>query len=260
VRLARLLVPVLGAAVIAVGVLAAGGSADAAARPPAPPRPVVVVFGDSLVDEAADYLRYFGALSGAEVRVRSQGGTALCDWRREAERAVADPVVAAVALAFTGNNLTPCAAGLVGEPLADRYADDTRAVMTAARRGLPVLWVTGPAAWYDNPDGDLVAHRVREAAQALPGTTVVDGAAAISPHGVWSRTQPCLPGEPCTGPVVAGVGTNVVRAPDGVHFCPTGRPAVAGKTVPCTTYASGARRYAVAILEPLLASAGVPRD
>jgi hypothetical protein len=252
VRLARL-VPLLVLVPLVVVV------PHGAARAQAGPRPVVVVFGDSLVDEAADFLRYFGSLEGAEVRVRSQGGTALCDWRAEAERTVADPHVAAVALAFTGNNLTPCAAGLVGAPLGDRYAADARAVMASARPTVPVLWVTGPAAWYDNPDGDLVAARVREAASAWPGAEVVDGAVAITPGGVWSRTQPCLATEPCTGPVVDGRRTNVVRAPDGVHFCPTGTPAVRGRTQPCRTYASGARRYATAILAPLLAAAGAPR-
>ncbi|MCU1486199.1 MAG: hypothetical protein JWN67_2945 [Actinomycetia bacterium] len=224
----------------------------------APPRPVVTVFGDSLVDEAADFLRYFGSLEGAEVRVRSQGGTALCDWRAEAERAVADPQVDAVALAFTGNNLTPCAAGLVGPPLGDRYADDARAVMASARGAVPVLWVTGPASWYDNPNGDLVAARITATATEWPDARAVDGAAAISPGGVWSRTQPCLAGEPCTGPVVDGVRTNLVRAPDGIHFCPTGKPSVGGRTRPCGTYSSGARRYAVAILGPLLAAARGP--
>jgi hypothetical protein len=93
----------------------------------------------------------------------------------------------------------------------------------------------------------------------LVAVPVIDGATQITPGGVWSRTQPCLASEPCTGPVVGGVRTNVVRAPDGVHFCPTGRPSVRGRTFPCSTSASGARRYATAILEPLLASAGVSR-
>jgi hypothetical protein len=221
-----------------------------------PQRPVVVVFGDSLVDEAADYLRFFGAVGGLDVRVRSQGGTALCDWRAEAEAAVADPSVSAVALAFTGNNLTPCADGLDGEALGRRYADDVAGVMAASRPSMPVLWVRGPAAWYPNRNGALVANQTAEAASGWSNAHPVDGATAISPNGVWSRTQPCLATEPCTGPVVDGMPTSVVRAPDGIHFCPVGKPSVAGRTLPCGTYSSGARRYAVAIVEPLRAALG----
>jgi hypothetical protein len=235
---------------IALAVLAPAAAASA------PGRPVVVVFGDSLVEEAASYVRFFGGLSGLDVRVRASGGSALCDYQAEVEAAVADPEVAAVAVAFTGNNLTPCAQGLEGAPLGQRYADDVASVMAASRAATPVLWIRGPAAWYPNPNGILVARRTGEAASRWRNAELVDGATAISPAGVWSRTQPCLASEPCTGPVVTGVRTNVVRAPDGIHFCPTGKPSVAGRTVPCDTYASGARRYAVAIIEHLRRAIG----
>jgi hypothetical protein len=99
-----------------------------------------------------------------------------------------------------------------------------------------------------------VARHTDEKASVWPNARLVDGATRISPQGVWSRTQPCLDTEPCTGPVVDGVPSNVVRAPDGIHFCPVGKPSAAGRTQPCSTYASGARRCAVAILEPLLAA------
>jgi hypothetical protein len=59
--------------------------------------------------------------------------------------------------------------------------------------------------------------------------------------------------------VLGGVRSNVVRAPDGVHFCPTGKPSVGGRTIPCDSYSSGAWRYGAAILKPLLAAAtGTP--
>ena len=46
--------------------------------------------------------------------------------------------------------------------------------------------------------------------------TYVDAGQAVMANEVLTWTLPCLPGQPCTGPS----GTNVVRAPDGVHFWP----------------------------------------
>jgi hypothetical protein len=67
-------------------------------------------------------------------------------------------------------------------------------------------------------------------------------------NGAYTQTLPCLPAEPCTGPS----GTNVVRAPDGVHFCPTGNTTAEGYFEVCDVYSSGAFRYAVAMLGPAL--------
>ena len=69
--------------------------------------------------------------------------------------------------------------------------------------------------------------------------------------GRFTQTLPCDPGEPC-GPD----GRIVVRAPDGVHFCPH-------PTEPaglCAVYSSGARRfgYAVASGDLRLTTAPVP--
>ncbi len=69
-------------------------------------------------------------------------------------------------------------------------------------------------------------------------------------NGAFSWTLPCLPTEPCTGPT----GTDVVRAPDGVHFCPTGEDTFRGYFAVCNVYASGAFRFAAAMLGPALDS------
>ena len=61
-------------------------------------------------------------------------------------------------------------------------------------------------------------------AAANTGVTYVDAGQAVMANGAFTWTLPCLPAEPCTGPS----GTNVVRAPDGVHFCPTGNTTARG--------------------------------
>ena len=49
----------------------------------------------------------------------------------------------------------------------------------------------------------------------------VDAGAAVLDHGRWTDRLPCLPVEPCEGGTdAAGRHVNVVRSPDGTHFCP----------------------------------------
>ena len=74
-------------------------------------------------------------------------------------------------------------------------------------------------------------------------------AAVEGPGGVYTPTLPCFIGEPCTGPVVRGVLSNVVRSADGVHFCP-----VAEVDERCPVYSSGAFRFADAMVHALAAS------
>jgi hypothetical protein len=51
--------------------------------------------------------------------------------------------------------------------------------------------------------------------------------------------------EPSCGPN----GTNIVRSPDGIHFCPDGTPAKVGVTGPCDEYSPGAFRFSLTIAE-----------
>ena len=84
--------------------------------------------------------------------------------------------------------------------------------------------------------------------------TYVDAGAAVEgPGGTFTSTLPCLAAERCTGPVVNGVPSNIVRSPDGGHFCPNSSGNAAGQVGTCDTYSSGAFRYAAAIAAPIRA-------
>ena len=87
-------------------------------------------------------------------------------------------------------------------------------------------------------------------AAANVGVTYINADQAVMNDGAFTWNLPCLPSEPCIGPS----GTNVVRAPDGVHFCPTGQTAIEGYFAVCNVYSSGAYRFAVAMLAPALGS------
>ena len=87
----------------------------------------------------------------------------------------------------------------------------------------------------------------RELAAEAPNVEFVDGGALITPERDWSRTAPCLPDEPCTGPEVGGVRHNVIRSADTVHFCPVPNSV----SDPCPSYSSGAYRYASTIADAI---------
>ena len=71
--------------------------------------------------------------------------------------------------------------------------------------------------------------------------------------GRWTETLPCLAGEPCTGGHDAnGTPVNIVRAPDGAHFCPGAPAAVRGVTTECSVWDGGAWRYGNAMAAPVI--------
>jgi hypothetical protein len=83
--------------------------------------------------------------------------------------------------------------------------------------------------------------------------TYVDAGRAVEgPDKSFVWTLPCLSFEPCTGPTIAGVRTNVVRSPDGVHFCPDQSGNAVGQVTRCDVYSSGAFRFAAAMAGPVI--------
>jgi hypothetical protein len=98
------------------------------------------------------------------------------------------------------------------------------------------------------PNWSALNSQYAQIAAADPDqVTYIDAGAAVEgPGGTYAHTLPCFIGEPCTGPVVDGKPSNIVRSSDGVHFYP-----VAESSESCPVYASGAFRYADAIVQGL---------
>ncbi len=114
-------------------------------------RPVVLVVGDSLVEQAADQLRA-DSNSGVEVRVTDGLGTAPCDWTGgDFDAAVAAAHPSVVVLAFSGNG--GAAAGCVNShtayPLAELLSNYRSHLTDLANRataaGAAVVIATPPA-------------------------------------------------------------------------------------------------------------------
>jgi hypothetical protein len=245
---------------------AAATRVDVAAPSPLPgaDRPAaaavkVVLYGDSLAWEAQDSFRATLAARGiTDVTTKTLGGTAICDWlpQMPQDRAALHPD--AVVVEFSGNALTPCMEGDMGVPLSglaffEKYADDAQQV-------LRIFGSDGTAVYFAGAPVSLSAERTHDPntgrlnrlygllAHSYRNSRYVDAGTAVTVHGHWTKTLPCLPTEPCSGDRdSSGRLVNIVRAPDGTHFCPTAPAAVRGVTNKCRVWSSGAYRYGIAM-------------
>jgi hypothetical protein len=241
----------------------AGTAAAFIQRSSAHGRDRVVIFGDSLTYQAEPYFNLLVQAGGrAVVSDYAFGGTAVCDWLPEM-RSVANsqrPKVAVIE--FTGNTFTSCMQGCLPESSAavSRYCSDLSAAIEAFiavgthvfLEGTPIdykQWKSHDPRWND------LNLSIAALAEKYPGkVTYVDAGRAVEGPGqsfVW--TLPCLYFEPCTGPRIGGVRTNIVRSPDGTHFCLDQSGNAVGRVDRCSSYSSGAFRFAAAMAGPVIA-------
>ncbi|MBL7496696.1 hypothetical protein [Frankia nepalensis] len=219
----------------------------------------VVLWGDSMAAEAAGPFTEALQANGADVLVRTFGGTAICDWLTDIDGQLRDWAPTTAVLAFSGNVLSSC---MQGRDMVDAYSRDASvAADRLAAAGVDVVFAVAPPRW-DQPvaaDGttDLeqiwrsvvatVLARLTARAPAggatgeAPGRIEVFRAGlAVTDAGRWAERLPCRLGERC-GPD----GTVVVRGPDGTHFCPVAVPAMTA----CPVDSPGATRYGQALAQ-----------
>lgn len=247
----RLYVAGLAALVVALGL---GGAALAGSLSTS--SPLVLFYGNSQGFESSTYLSALVTLTtGAKVSTRAAGGTNVCDWfHTMSDDATLNP--AAVVIQFGKNNFTRCMDDRAGRPvtgvrLDEKVYSDIKTAM-GMFAGAPHIFLAGyPKSRGDGPGWDYLNHLV--ASLARPGVTFVNAGAAVEgPDGTYTQSLPCLTFEPCADD--PGPGLNVVRAPDGVHFCPVGYPRNSPTTAVCPVYSSGAFRYALAMAGPVESS------
>jgi len=221
----------------------------------------VVLFGDSLAYQAAPYFDWLvQANGGATVKNFVFGGTAACDWL-PTMRTVARTRPQIAVLEFSGNTFTSCMQGCPAEsPSAiERYCTDiTTAITLFLHVGTRVFLAGTPiteAKWlaHDPHWNDLNRAFAQLAAKYPSRVTYIDAGRSVEgPGQSFVSTLPCLSFEPCDGPTVDGVETDVVRSPDGVHFCTGGPGNPLGLSGPCLGYSSGAYRFASAMAGPVI--------
>ena len=215
--------------------------------------PRLALYGDSLGMQAAQDFGSIAASNGAPTLLRAVSGWAPCDELSEMQSDVTSWQPTVAVLEFAGNNTTSCMSGYaVGTAAyyAKYQSDITAAVSVLRAGGASVILVGVPldsaASLTANID-TLNAMYASIAAQS-PGVSYVDAGQAVMANGQFTWTLPCLPTEQCTGTN----GTNTVRQPDGVHFCPDGVVTEVGPYAECAVYSSGAWRFALAMVGPAL--------
>jgi hypothetical protein len=220
------------------------------------------MFGDSLAYQAAPYFNQL-VQAGGRARVSDFvfGGTATCDWLSDMRRDARTRPPRAVVMEFTGNTFTPCMRSCVPESSSalGRYCSDmSEAIGIFLAVGAHVYLEGTPIDYRQwvghDPHWDDLDQAFAKLARAYPGrVTYVDAGTAVEGrHQAFVWSLPCLVFEPCTGPTVAGVRNDIVRSPDGVHFCPDQNGNAIGQVVPCDVYSSGAFRFAMAMAGPVI--------
>jgi hypothetical protein len=208
----------------------------------------VDLFGDSLGYQAEPYLdKLLAEANDYTVLNYTYGGTATCDWLSRMAAAAAERPEAVI-LVFSGDAFTPCMDGVAlwSPRYYDLYANYTeRAITIFSAVHAHVFLVGTPVNESSGVGWGHLDSIYRQLAQANPITvTYVDAGSSVeTATGGFTWALPCLRIEPSCGPD----GTNVVRSPDGIHFCPDGSSALRGVTGPCDEYSSGAFRFAFAI-------------
>lgn len=223
----------------------------------------VVIFGDSLAYQAEPYFNFLVKASGSlAVSDYAFGGTAVCDWLPKM-RSVANSERPDVAvLEFTGNTFTSCMNGCAegSQAAVSRYCSNlSAAIQIFVGVGTHVFLVGTPIDHQEWVGHDTHWNNLDDAIAALadehPGqVTYVDAGRSVEgPDESFVWTLPCLYFEPCTGPVINGIRNNVVRSPDGTHFCVGQSGNAVGQVDGCRTYSSGAFRFAAAMAGPVVA-------
>jgi hypothetical protein len=247
----------LAAGLAASALVSLACSSDASSPPAEHYPPRVALFGDSLSGEAQPYYTDLIHASGeVALTYDSYGGTAICDWLPKMREVAKTYRPAGVQLQFSGNALSPCMHGYAppSEAYLEKYRADTMAAIDIFLPiGAHVYLIGGPVSRGSQPGWDALNNQYASIAAADPSqVTYVDAGTSVEgPDHTYVQELPCLPLEPCLGPVAGGVPVNVVRSPDGAHFCPVKEGNTEGVIGGCPVYSSGAYRYALAMVDAM---------
>jgi hypothetical protein len=222
-------------------------------------RPLAVVFGDSLITQAAHRLAL--DLRNVTIDQYATPAVAACYYLGSVKRFAASHRPRVAILEFWGNYMTPCmdkqpyeSPGYFAE-YKSNLTTMTRALVGAGAHVFLIGTIPDAA---QVASGDPLWGRLNEIyagiARSFARKDVSFGNSqqTIERGGRFSWYLPCLTWESTCDASIAGVvapppaGNNIVRSAEGLHFCPRYPSTSNGlyNFVHCSTYSSGTYRYA----------------
>ncbi len=221
----------LAALLAAVAAAPAAGATAGTSPPPAPtepPRRILLVGDDLMVQAGPEVAARLDATGRAQVTLVARAGTGLAsavDWPGELARLVDEVHPDLVVAHFGGSDAPPFAVDEAGRPILpgtdawlNRWGRGVVAVMDAlAQRGTPIAWVVPPPD--GNPDRALITEMISLGQQGLlygyAGITEhIDPRAALTgPDGGYTATAPGAAGATVALRTADGFGL----APEGAH-------------------------------------------
>jgi hypothetical protein len=183
----------------------------------APPSPVVHLFGDSIFSQAASYFDVFYGLRGYAVAHNEWAGVAACD---DFDQVATMPVPTVAVVSHTGNMLTACTQNRGAMP--DVYAQDIdHLAAILAFRGIPTLWVGGPARAGTTEAANALLP-IYQAVAAKYGQRYINASSVLEDStGTYATYLPCQPDDTTAGDCLAD-GTAQIRSTDQVHLADSG--------------------------------------
>jgi hypothetical protein len=225
-----------------------------------PPKPRAYVVGDSLLDEARAYVDFTGVAGS----VKGTIGRAPCDFLKTLSGTTRQALLQkskVVIIETAANSSSKCmlepGSTKVYMPIGSpewraKYRADLDAIFDLSNIDhVPMVLLEPPPMDPSQPASnsrndliDTVFPLLRaDIAARYPLVTISSAARDAVGGDTFMATMPCLPDE--TAAMGCSGGTITVRAPDGLHFCPTG---LLNQRTPCgLPYDPGARRFGNAI-------------
>ena len=182
-----------------------------------PPSPVVHLFGDSIFSQTATYFDFFYGLGGYTVAHNEWAGIAPCD---DFDPVATTPAPTVAVLSYTGNMLTPCTQNRGA--MVDVYAQDLdHLAAILAFRGIPTLWVGGPARVGTTESANALLP-IYQAVAAKYGQRYINGSPVLEDStSTYAMYLPCQPADTPAGDCLPN-GTAQIRATDQVHLADSG--------------------------------------